>query len=131
MKVPIDKIKVKRRARKDIQEIEELADSIQRHGLLNPIIIDENNVLIAGERRLRAMKFLGRNQIDANIVSVKNAAEALEIEIEENTQRQNFSDEELRRAYTKLNRIQQANIFVRFWRYLVDLVRRIFKRKSN
>ncbi len=130
MKVAIDTIKVKRRARKDIKEIEELAYSIKRYGLLNPIIIDEKNVLIAGERRLRAVKLLGKTQIEATIVSVENAAEALEIEIEENTQRQEFSTEELKQAYTRLNRIRQSNIFVRFWKFLVDMFRKIFKKNN-
>ncbi len=130
MKVAIDTIKVKRRARKDIREIEELAESIRRNGLLNPIIIDENNVLIAGERRLRAMKHLGRKQIEANIISVENSAQALEIEIEENTQRQEFTQEELLEAYTKLNKIRNPGALVRFWRWLKALFRKIFKRNK-
>ncbi len=128
MKVPIASIKVKNRARKDIQEIEELADSIKRNGLLNPIIIDQNNVLIAGERRLRAMKLLGRTQIEATVVSIENSAQALEIEIEENTQRQSFTQEELLKAYTKLNRRQHPNVLLRFWRWIIESFRKIFKR---
>ncbi len=129
MKVAIDTIKVKKRARKDINGIEELAESIKRNGLLNPIVIDENNVLIAGERRLRAMKHLGRKQIEVNVISVQDSAQALEIEIEENTQRQEFTQEELIEAYTKLNKIRNPNIFIRFWRWLKDLFKKIFKLK--
>lgn len=44
MQIPIEKIKVRQRARKEFIEIEELAESLNRVGLLNPIIVDQNKV---------------------------------------------------------------------------------------
>ena len=51
------------RQRTDFGDIEELAQDILEKGLINPIAIDTSNVLIAGERRLRAYKFLSLQDI--------------------------------------------------------------------
>ena len=56
MLVNISEIKVKKRVRKDLGDINSLKDSLKRYGLLNPITIDSKNRLIAGERRLEAAK---------------------------------------------------------------------------
>ena len=57
---PISSILVGRhRLRRDMGEIESLAASIEDIGLLNPITVDRDGNLLAGERRLRAVKLLG------------------------------------------------------------------------
>lgn len=69
MLVNISEIKVKKRVRKDLGDINSLKDSLKRYGLLNPITIDSKNRLIAGERRLEAAKALGWTNINAVIVN--------------------------------------------------------------
>ena len=64
----ISKIRVGKRFRKDIGELETLKNSIQEIGLLQPIVVDEKNNLIAGQRRLMACKELGWKEIDVKIV---------------------------------------------------------------
>ena len=59
MIVDINKIIVKDRIRKDFGDIQELAENIKQCGLINSPVINKNYELIAGERRLRACKFLG------------------------------------------------------------------------
>lgn len=93
-KVEINKIIVKDRIRKDFGNIEGLAKDIAEKGLYNPILITPDYVLLAGERRLRAMKLLGETEISAHIKTVESAEQALEIEIEENENRKDFSREE-------------------------------------
>ena len=55
---PLDQIEVGERQRKKVTGIEELADSIGRHGLFHPVIVARSGLLVAGERRLRAVQLL-------------------------------------------------------------------------
>jgi N6-adenosine-specific RNA methylase IME4 len=85
--VPISDIKIVDRKRKRIANIEELSDSIQRLGLLTPIVLREDMTLIAGERRIKAFESLGRITIPARFVSLDDILSA---EIDENNQREGF-----------------------------------------
>ena len=60
MLVQISEIKINAGRREADQEsVQELADSISKVGLLNPITVDQNYTLIAGPHRLEAAKALG------------------------------------------------------------------------
>ena len=61
--IPIESIIIKDRTRKDFGNINSLAESISSVGLLQPIVINENNELIDGERRIKAYVRLERKQI--------------------------------------------------------------------
>ena len=87
--------------------LEELAKSIQEHGILQPLILtpdDSGNhySLIAGERRLRAAEIAGLEFVPA-IVRDASELERLEIALIENIQRENLSPVEAALAYQKLN----------------------------
>ena len=88
-------------------DIQELAESIKNHGVLQPIIIRNNPnnqseyLLIAGERRLRASKMAGLEKIPAIIKKV-DAQENVELAIIENIQRKNLSALEEAAAYKQL-----------------------------
>ena len=56
-------INVKDRVREDKGEIDRMATSIKEKGLLQPITVDEEIALVAGERRLLACRMLGRDEI--------------------------------------------------------------------
>lgn len=129
MQIAIDDIKVKRRARQQEGDIEPLMDSMRRYGLLNPVIVNSRNVLIAGARRLEAAKRLGWHTISATVLDSTDKVTELEIEIEENTQRANLTEQELLSAYTRLERIKNPNIFVRIWRAIVNFFKRLFAPK--
>jgi ParB family transcriptional regulator, chromosome partitioning protein len=58
-RIDIADIKVGKRHRRDMGDIDGLAESIEDIGLLNPITIDEGGRLLAGARRLAACKQLG------------------------------------------------------------------------
>ncbi|MDW9503036.1 hypothetical protein GOB10_18440 [Sinorhizobium meliloti] len=62
---PIDRIVVGRRFRRDFGDLDALAASIRDLGLLQPIVIDQDGNLLAGERRLRACRLLGWTEIPA------------------------------------------------------------------
>jgi DNA modification methylase len=62
--IPIGDIVIKERYRKDFGDIDALADNIKNVGLLQPIVINnENNELIDGQRRIFAFKSLSKKEI--------------------------------------------------------------------
>ena len=95
MLVPIGDITVKKRIRKENSSIEELADSMRTYGLLNPIVIDTDYVLIAGFRRLQAAKKLGWKNIPVSIVQAEGKIKHMELELEENVRRCDNTEQEL------------------------------------
>lgn len=112
MLVNIDEIKIKKRVRKDMGDLESLKESLRLYGLLNPITLNERYELIAGHRRLEAAKALGWTTINAQIISVSDKITLLEMELEENTQRSDFSQEELIAGYTQLEKLKNPS-FIR------------------
>ena len=118
--IEISSIKVKKRIREKNVSIQPLVESIQKYGLLEPIVIDQNNRLIAGFRRLEACKQLGYKTILANVVNVEDVEKFLLLELEENICRFQFSEEELLKAKKKLNKIRHPNFFVWLWRKIVS-----------
>jgi N6-adenosine-specific RNA methylase IME4 len=84
MKMAISQIQINKGRRSvDTEKVKELAGSIREVGLLNPITITANNVLIAGAHRIEAVKLLGRKEIEANIVDISGLKAEL-AEIDEN-----------------------------------------------
>lgn len=135
MLVQIKDIKIKRRVRKDLGDLESLKDSLRRYGLLNPITLNSKYELVAGERRLQAAKAIGWTSINANVIDNISELGQLEMEIEENNQRKEFTDEELLEGYRRLERLRNPSFFrriwnaiVRFWKWLCETVRGWFKK---
>jgi len=66
--MPIADIRVDERIRRDMGDIQGLAESIEDIGLLHPITVDETGLLLAGARRLAACKSLGWDEIAVRTV---------------------------------------------------------------
>jgi len=111
MYIKINMIHIMDRIRKETGDLKPLIDSIREHGLINPITVMDNMdgyVLIAGYRRLHAMKALGEHDIVATVLDPMDADEQLKMEIDENEVRKNFTIRE-RLAYAdKIKVIEQA-----------------------
>lgn len=91
MQVPIGKIQIKEGRRSlDACHVKELADSIRELGLLNPLTIDRDYVLIAGLHRLEAVKALGWEDVECTVSSLEGLAAEL-AEIDENIVRSDIS----------------------------------------
>ncbi|QCT95074.1 ParB/RepB/Spo0J family partition protein [Caminibacter mediatlanticus TB-2] len=100
----IDVLKIKSnpfQPRREFNEesINELAESIKKHGLIQPIIVikdkkDDNYILVAGERRLKATKKLGKDKIKAIIVDY-TVDDLREYALIENIQREDLSPIEI------------------------------------
>lgn len=92
--------------RTDISDegIAELADSITKVGLLQPIIVralGEGYQIIAGERRWRASRLAGIERVPVRVLAT-NETESLEIALIENLQRQDLNSIEEARGYRRL-----------------------------
>lgn len=87
MKVKCNEIKIGERVRQDLGDIDSLANSINIHGLLQPIGITKDNELVFGERRLAACKALEHEEIEVIVI---DSDELLECETTENVDRKGF-----------------------------------------
>lgn len=122
MLVKIEDIKVKKRVRRDLGDLTALKDSMHRYGLMNPITLNSNYELVAGERRLEAAKSLGWERINANILdsNVDNIRQ-LEMELEENNQRKEFTDEELMEGYKRLGKLKNPPLIMRILKFIANI----------
>ena len=105
--LPIERIRPnpeQPRRRFDSAELERLADSIRRHGVLQPVVVravDDGFELVVGERRWRAAQAAGRTTIPAVIADVA-PRDRLEIALVENVQRHDLNPIELALAFRAL-----------------------------
>ena len=84
MKISVDDIKVSERLRQlDNSKVAELVESIRLIGLLQPIVIDTDNNLLAGNHRLQAIKNLGYEKIECKQINLTEQKNKL-VEIDEN-----------------------------------------------
>ena len=89
----------------DEEKLQELASSIEEHGVFQPIIVKKSTIkgyeIIAGERRVRASKMAGLTKIPAIIRNFSDN-EMMEIALLENLQRENLNAIEEANAYKNL-----------------------------
>jgi ParB family chromosome partitioning protein len=131
MQARIEDIKIKYRIRKNLGDLGQLMESLKKYGLMNPIIINRDNELIAGHRRLEAARNLGWKTIQVLVLDREEYAEKLEIEIEENTQRKELTTDELADGYIRLERFKNPGFFLRLWLFLKRFFRKLFRRKRR
>jgi len=107
MQVPITRIipnPHQPRSSFDQDKLEELAESIRTHGLIQPLVVTETVegfVLIAGERRWRASRLAGLEQVPV-IVKESTPQDMLELALIENIQRADLNPMEEAHAYRQL-----------------------------
>lgn len=92
------------------EKLEELANSIRIHGVLQPIVVVRKNskfLIVAGERRYRASKLVGLEKVPA-VVRELSDQNRLELSLIENIQRDNLNVLEMAEAYSKLR--EQFNL---------------------
>lgn len=96
----------KNQARKSFDEskLRELSESITQHGMIQPLILTENNgryTIVAGERRYRAARIAGIKKVPAVIKDIDENA-LLELSIIENIQREDLNPVEEAKAISIL-----------------------------
>lgn len=106
--IPVEAIEVNPfQPRKEFEPeaLQELAESLKVHGLIQPITVrrldDKNYQLISGERRLRASKIAGLVEVPAYI-RIANDQEMLEMALVENIQREELNSIEIAITYQRL-----------------------------
>ncbi len=124
MQMRVDEIIVRKRIRRDLGDLNELSESIEKHGLLNPVIVNNRKVLLAGERRLEAVKLLNWKTIPVRILENPSKLEELEIEIDENLHRKPFNPDEAGDAFRLLEKLKNPGWF----RKLLSAVGAFFRR---
>lgn len=91
----------------DESTLEELANSIRSHGVVQPLLVsrvgDGRYQIIAGERRLRAARKAGLRTVPVVIKESVSGREALEIALVENVQREDLNPIEEALAYQQLH----------------------------
>jgi ParB family chromosome partitioning protein len=96
----------KNQPRKQFNEdaLQELADSIEQHGVIEPLVVtkrDKYYLLVSGERRWRAAMKAGLKEVPV-VIKDYTDQEVLEIGLIENIQRENLNPIEEAQAYKKL-----------------------------
>ena len=115
--IPVDRIIAnpeQPRRQFDAQELQQLADSIRRHGVLQPVVVrsvGDHFELIVGERRWRASRAAGCQTIPAVVKDI-DSEDRLEIALVENVQRHDLNPMELAHAFHALGEqeLTQAEI---------------------
>jgi ParB family chromosome partitioning protein len=88
----------------DDEKLKNLADSIKKHGIVQPIIVKKNEgsyTIVAGERRWRAAKIAGLNMVPV-IVKDFSDKQVMEVALIENIQREDLNPIEEAEAYERL-----------------------------
>jgi ParB family chromosome partitioning protein len=89
----------------DLTSLEELSESIKKHGIIMAITVrkvSDGYELISGERRVRASKMAGLKKIPALIIKVEQDVKLIEMAIIENVQRVDLNPIELAYSYQRL-----------------------------
>lgn len=105
--------------------LQELANSLKEHGVLQPIVVIEHNGnyrIVAGERRWRAAQLAGMNTIPAIIRSMDGQTQ-LEVALIENVQREDLTPLEMATSILKLQ--EQFNLTIN------DIAKRVGKATST
>ena len=106
--VPLDEIQPNPEQPREIfnaEEITRLSKSIERHGILAPLVVRRESgryFLIAGERRLRAATQAGLSEVPVLLKQVENAEQQLEMAMVENLQRADLDPIEAAKGYDRL-----------------------------
>lgn len=104
--IPLEKVTPNRhqpRASFPSEELQQLAESIKRHGVMQPIVVSRNGdgyELVAGHRRVLAARLAGKTAIPAVIRD--GVGDRLELALVENLQRADLNAIEMARAYRLL-----------------------------
>ena len=97
------------RQRRELTGIDELAESINRVGLINPVVITPDGTLVAGERRLTACRQLGWTSIPVQFTTDLSDYELQCIELEENVKRVDLPWQDQCLAIARFHKLKTGN----------------------
>lgn len=117
VEIAVDDVVEKKQLRESPGDLRTLESSIKKLGLLFPIVVDRNNVLISGSRRLAACRNIGLKKVPALRMDVGcNTMTALAIRTDENLCRKPLSAEDFERHIQAKLRLSSPSRQERFFR---------------
>ena len=125
--VEISRITVKNRLRKELGDLASLVNSLNTYGQLYPIIINKRYELISGQRRLEAAKNLGWTSIKAIFMDKNTSLEILELEMEENIERLDFTPDEISNGFDSMDRLRHPGFLRRLFNRILAWLKSLFK----
>lgn len=130
--VEISSIVVKPRIRVELGDLDALSSSIDEFGLIAPVLINKNHLLISGLRRLEACKKLGRSHIQAIVVDVEDENLRFHIEAQENLCRKPLTPSEIDKEIEIKKKFALSKIRAKtFLGNMVNKIKKIFKKRGN
>lgn len=105
----IDKVVPGTRMRQDLGDIETLAASIKLYGLIQPIVVNQDNVLVAGGRRLAACRQAGLTEVPVVYKETLSEDALRELELEENVRRKDMSWQERCISIAEIHTLKSRN----------------------
>lgn len=130
MQLDIDRIVINKRVRKNAGDLGQLAESMEKFGQMHPVIVNQKMELISGYRRVQSAIQLGWKTVFAIVVDAQSEAEKLAMELEENLRRKDFTEDEKTEAFKKLAKLSRPSFFVKLFRKITALFRKLFKSKK-
>jgi len=132
MEMEINAIKPRsQQIRSKLGDMLTLENSIKKIGLLNPIIVDQDNVIICGNRRYEACRKAGLAKVPVIKIDVKvGTIEAYDVEADENLCREPLSSEELARLI-HAKKIALRPALVRWLYKLIKAIKSFFHKKNE
>lgn len=106
-KLLINEIRVEDRQRIDLGDIDDLAASLARYGLIQPIVVSQDKRLVAGGRRIAAAIKLGWQDIDVVFKEALTSDVLHEMELEENVRRKEMSWQERTLNIEQIHRLKK------------------------
>lgn len=103
--IRLSEVRKGKRFRTDLGDIDALAASIRANGLLHPIVVTSDNMLIAGERRLAAVAALGWVRVPVRVI---DPVDLLTAERDENAVRKDFTPTEAAAIAAAIRPVEQA-----------------------
>lgn len=110
MILKIKDVKIGQRVREEYGDMQALAESIQEHGLLHPIVVDSDYNLIAGCRRLLACERIGLREIEAKVLEDISEKELRILELEENIRRKDLTKLEQSKNLVELAELKEQEL---------------------
>ena len=102
----VEAIRVGARARQDVGDITSLVDSIRQHGLLQPLTLSPDGILLCGARRLAALRHLGIKHVQVWIrAGLSTRLQRLFAEQDENTLHQPLRPTEAAALYREVKQL--------------------------
>ncbi len=104
---PIKSIDIGTRHRHDMGDMQSLMESIRHRGMINPVTINPNGLLLCGQRRLIAAKKIGLTHVPVRVMEVTSLDHRLELEKDENMLRKELTPTEVVALCKDLERVER------------------------